>query len=182
METKGRRTLRASGPNPAPPLELPKPMEIPAEAEGEVASSTQAVPATPDPETTVDLPSVDKLTKERKSASPDDFTQFGRGVLAAVTQSQAALARGLEALTAEMAGLALSGIDTAARAAIKMLSVKTLSDAIDVNAGFASSSLGAFVSGSAKISELGVRVAAETSKPFLTQFGKGWGKARRPGA
>ena len=81
-------------------------------------------------------------------------------------------------MSVEMAGLAFSGIDTAARAATKMLGVKTLSDAIDVNAGFACSSLDALVGGSAKLSELGVKLATETSRPFLHS----WGKASYSGA
>jgi len=38
------------------------------------------------------------------------------------------------------------------------------------------------VGGSAKLSELGVKLAAETSQPILTQFGKGWIKASRLGS
>jgi hypothetical protein len=95
---------------------------------------------------------------------------------------QAALARGLEALSAEMAGLALSGMDTASRTATKMLGVKTLSDALEVNAGFTCSSFDTLVGGSAKLSELGVKLAAETAQPILTQFGKDWVKASRLGS
>jgi len=71
-----------------------------------------------------------------------------------------------------MARMALSGIDTAARTATQMLSVKTLSDAIAVNAGFTCSSFDTLVGGSAKLSELGVRVAAEAAQPFLSQLGQ----------
>ena len=112
-----------------------------------------------------------------KSASSENLADFGREAFAAVAQSQAAVARGLEALSAEMAGLALSGIDAAARTATDMLAVRTLSDAIEVNAGFTCSSFDALVGGSAKLSELGTRLAAEASQPILTQLGKGWIKA-----
>jgi len=76
-----------------------------------------------------------------------------------------------------MAGLARSGIDTTARTATEMLKVKTLSDAIEVNALFARNSLDALITGSARLSELGVKLAAETSQPILTQLGIGWIKA-----
>jgi hypothetical protein len=198
METKGRRAPRAVGrveasPEPANPVEVPviaqRPVEPPTEltepaealavpvkpAESEVDFVTLAVTPMSRPETA-------SLTKEPKSTSPDDLAHFGRDAFAALTQSQAALARGLEALTVEVAGLALSGIDTAARTATKMLGVKTLSDAIEVNAGFTCSSLDALVGGSAKLSELGVKLAAETSQPILAQFGKGWVKASRLGS
>jgi hypothetical protein len=114
-----------------------------------------------------------------KSTSSDDLADFGREAFAALVQSQTALARGLEALSTEMAGLALSGIDTAARTATDMLGIKTLSDAIEVNAGLTRSSFVALVGGSAKLSELGVKLAAEASQPLLDQLGKSWVKAAR---
>jgi hypothetical protein len=63
-----------------------------------------------------------------------------------------------------------------------MLEVKTLSDAIEVNTGFTCNSLDTLVGGSAKLSELGVRLAAETSQPIVAQFGQGWIKASRFGS
>jgi hypothetical protein len=120
--------------------------------------------------------------KELKSPSADELAHFGRDACAALAQSHAALARGLEVLSEEMAGLALSGIDRATRTATKMLSVKTLSDAIEVNAGFTCGSLDALIGSSAKLSELGVKLAVEASEPILTQFGKGWIKGRGLGS
>jgi hypothetical protein len=80
-----------------------------------------------------------------------------------------------------MAGLALTGMNMLARTATNLLAVKTLSDAIDVNAGFACSSLETLVAGSAKLSELGVRLAAETSQPLFGPMARRWSKAARPG-
>jgi hypothetical protein len=105
----------------------------------------------------------------------------GDDAAAALAQSQAALARGLEALSAEMAGLALSGMNMVARTATKLLAVKTLADAIEVNAGFTCSSFDALVGGSAKLSEIGVKLAAETCQPLLTQLDRSWSKAARLG-
>lgn len=194
METKGRRIARAAGPidTPAEPLE---PVEISAKA------GRQAEPATPpEPaellaeaakpaETAIELvtaaadaaaqPRIESLAHQAMGASAKDTASFGRDALAAVAQSQTALTRGLAALSAEMAGLALAGIDTAARTATRMLGVKTLSDAIEVNAGFTCSSLDALVGGSAKLSELGAKLAAEATEPFLRQFGRSWGAASR---
>jgi Phasin protein len=194
METRGRRAPRAAGPVGAP-TEPVKPIEAPAVAAEQVAASTDAwkstealIDAAKPPEIEADFastggtlpppPSANALPSIAKNSSPEDLAHFGRDAFAALVQSQTALARGLEAMSVEMAGLALSGIDTAARAATKMLGVKTLSDAIDVNAGFACSSLDALVGGSAKLSELGVKLATETSRPFLHS----WGKASYSGA
>lgn len=194
METKGRRSVRAPGPTEAPAAS-PKPIEAPPPVNG----ASEAEPAKPaelvaeagkSTETAVDLaaaaaaappPSVGALPPAPKSASPDFPRRFEGDAAAALAQSQAALARGLEALSAEMAGMALSGINVLARTATKLLAVKTFSDAIEVNAGFTCSSLETLVGGSAKISELGVKLAAETSQPLLGQFARGWGKAARLG-
>ena len=185
MESKGRRTPRAAGPrtNPveaapsaettpgaAKPLESPARETISAEAPAEVVvpAAISMAPST-----------VESLAGWATSASPEDFAEFGREAFTAFVRSQTAVARGLEALSAELTGLAFSRIDAAARTATDMLAVKTLSDAIEVNAGFTRSSFEALFGGSAKLSELGAKLAAEASQPILTQLGKTWIKAAR---
>jgi hypothetical protein len=187
METKGRRAPRAAGPS----TQAAQSAAIPAVREQAETSTEPAlqvdVPtkAAEPEETALELAEAAaapvSMPKPAKGMSPGDLGHFSRDAFAALAQSQAALARGLEAMSVEMAGLALSGIDTAARTATKLLGVKTLSDAIDVNAGFACSSWDALVGRSAKLSELGVKLAAETSQPILAQFGKGWIKGSRLG-
>jgi hypothetical protein len=184
MESKGRRALRGTAPStnpvkaappdgaspePAIPVEGPVEKLAPAEPSAEVVGRAIS-PA---------LPLVETPAGRAKSASSEELADFGRETFAAFVQSQTAVARGLEALSAELAGLALSGIDAAARSATNMLAVKTLSDAIEVNAGFTRSSFDALVGGSAKLSELGAKLAAEASQPILTQLGKSWIRATR---
>ena len=195
METKGRRSVRAPGPTEAPtapskPVEAPPPVNRAGEAEpvkpaellAEAGKSTEtAVNLATAAAAAAPLPSVGALPPAPKSANPEIPQRFEGDAAAALAQSQAALARGLEALSAELAGMALSGMNVLARTATKLLAVKTLSDAIEVNAGFTCSSLETLVGGSAKISELGVKLAAETSQPLLGQLAPGWGKAARLG-
>jgi hypothetical protein len=185
MESKVRRTARAAGPNmnpveAAPSVETPpkaaKPLESPArEPMSAELPSQVVVPAA----IFMAPPTVETLAGRATSASSEDFAEFGGEAFAAFVQSQTAVARGLEALSAELTGLAFSRIDAAARAATDMLAVKTLSDAIEVNAGFTRSSFEALFGGSAKLSELGAKLAAEASQPILTQLGKSWIKAAR---
>ena len=194
MESKGRRAPRAAGPVEAPakvdkavevPVEVAAPTETAIKLGSRAETITEAaeisryleasVTATPEPAVSSEPP------VEVKSATPEKVTDFGRGTLAALAESQAALARGLEAWNAEMAGLALSGIDAAARAATKMLGIKTLSDAIEVNAGFTCSSFDVLVGGSARLSQLGAKLAAETSQPLFNQLGEGWIRPARRG-
>jgi len=135
--------------------------------------------AAPPAATPITPRSIEAATGTAMSSSSTNLADFNREAFAALVESQAAVARGLEELSAEMARLARSGIDAAARTATDMLAVKTLSDAIEVNAGFTRTSLEALVGGSAKVSELGARLAAEAFQPILTQLGKGWVRAVR---
>jgi hypothetical protein len=194
MESKGRRIVRAAGRTDAPAepikaIDVPDAENFPTEASAEPPRSTEIVVEAAEPiETARGRMTAAPMPPVESSAAPPTTVAAGRvsddpagtanDAFAALAQSQAALARGLEALSAEMAGLALSGIDTAARTATKMLGVKTLSDALEVNAGFTCTSWDRLIGSSAKLSELGVKLAAEASQPFVTQFGRGWTKTR----
>lgn len=182
MQSKGRRAPRpiSTPMKVTRPAVLPPRAAAPADDRDEQPMSanpmTEAVmPAAP----STAPPSVRALVYTAKSALSEDLADFGGEAFAALVQSQTAMARGLEALSAELAGLALSGIDAAARTATDILAIKTLSDAIELNAGFTRSGFHALLDGSARLSELGVKLAAETSQPILTQLGKGWIKAAR---
>ncbi len=190
MESKSRRAPRVPGPI-APPAEPVAPVETPAIAVGPAEPSSQP----PEPaqlrteavklaETALDvlttaagaasLSSIATPHSIAKHTPPNEITHSSRDALTALAQSQAALSRGLEALSAEIVDLTLSGIDSATRTATKMLSVKTLSDAVAVNAGFTASSFDRLVGSSVKLSELSLKLATETSQPILSQIGKGW--------
>jgi len=174
METKGKRIARVAGPSEPPmmPTETPTtPTETPLQIPPDGAAETSALPPV--------LPTDTVMYRVSPAAPPpsaqrDELGNFGREAFAAVAESRTALARGFEALSAEWAGLARCGIDTAARTAIEMLAVKTVSDAIAVNAGFARSSFDNWIGSSAKFSELGVKLAADASRPFLERLGNGW--------
>jgi hypothetical protein len=182
MESKGRRGLRAAAPGATPAeVEIPpqtaieavKPMEerVPAEAPTDIPLSATSPMTAPSRERAVNASTACTFS--------DVFADFGSQNFAAFIQAQTALARGLEALSAELTGLTLSGIDGAARAATDMLAVKTIADAIEVNAGFTKRNFDTLIGGSAKLSELSVKVASEASQPILTQLGKDWTRAAR---
>jgi hypothetical protein len=164
METKGRRPPRTSA-TATTPVVMPELVETPADAPAFAVARAEVSAADPPP--------------SAEAAKPDEIGRFGRETMAALAESQAAVARGLEAMSDEMAGLTRSSIDIAARTATEMLRVKTLSDALKVNALFARNSLDSLLDGSAKLSGLGVKLAAESSRPILTQLGQGWIKAVR---
>jgi hypothetical protein len=182
MVSKGRRVARPS----ATQVEAVTPAEIPPGAAKPLESAAEEpILAKPPAEVVVPAapstapPSVKALADTARGTSSDYLGDFGSEAFAALVQSQTAMARGLEALSAELAGLALSGIDAAARTATDILAIKTLSDAIELNAGFTRSRFHALLDGSTRLSELGVKLAAEASQLILTQLGKGWIKAAR---
>lgn len=192
MESKGRRAPRAAGPVAAPgepvqtielqaagvgPAESPsEPATLPGEAAENAETVRDVVTAA---ETEAAQTGLAPFAPAAKAEVPADRPLVERNPFAALAQSQAALTRGWGVLSAELAGMALSGIDTAARTATQMLSVKTLSDAIAVNAGFTCSNFDTLVGGSTKLSELGVKLASEATQPFLSQLGQSWLPPRR---
>jgi hypothetical protein len=194
MERKKRRAPDAAGPIAAPdepmrPLEVQAAEGGPSEPPELAVLMAEAAEAAETTETALDVvtaadtaaaqPSIAPFSAAAEPGPPADRPRLEQNPFAALAQSQAALTRGLGALSAEMARMALSGIDTAARTTTQMLSVKTLSDAIAVSAGFTCSSFDTLVGGSAKLSELGVRLTAEAAQPFLSQLGQSWLPPRR---
>jgi hypothetical protein len=88
----------------------------------------------------------------------------------ALARSQAAFVQGLEELSVEMAGIARSGLESAARGATEMLAVKTLTDAVDLHLSLAQKSFEAFVGGSLRMAELGIETARKAAEPFFAEL------------
>ncbi|HEY2540584.1 MAG TPA: phasin family protein [Stellaceae bacterium] len=97
-----------------------------------------------------------------------------RDLFAVIGESRAALARTVESMSDELASYARHSIDTSANTAIQMLAVTTWSDAVAVNAKFARTSYDQWLDSSAKVSELGVKLAYESSKPLMSRFERIW--------
>jgi len=89
-------------------------------------------------------------------------------MFAAISQSRAALARGLESIGNEVASYARHSLDAGAQAAIQLLGAKTWADALAVNSGFARTSFDYWLGSTAKVSELGIRLAIDWSKPLAS--------------
>ena len=177
METKGKRSGRIAAP-PENPILQAVPAETPIQIQPHEA-------AEPDP---IVAPSPRDLVVQRVSslapaisARRGEFVDFGSGALAAMEESRVAVARGFDALGEELAELARCGIDTVTRTAIEMLAVKTFFDAVAVNSSFARASFDNWIGGSAKFSELGVKLAVESSRPFLAHLGERRGFTAHPG-
>jgi hypothetical protein len=188
METKGRRIARFAGPGEptATPIEPPDvppemPPQIPTDSVAETSAPAALAPLDAMAEPSAAAASASNVVEQsRAGAVPgavaliDGLGDFGREPVVALAESRKALVHGLEALSDEVAGLVRCGIDTATRTAIEMLAVKTVSDAVALNAGFARSSFNNWFGSSARVSEIGAKLAAESSRLFLDRIGQGW--------
>lgn len=92
----------------------------------------------------------------------------------AVADAQAVLARGFEQFAVELTGLTRTGMVAGTDAALGMLGARTLAEAVEINAGLARRGVDAMISGSARLSEIGLKTMTDASKPMLAQFGARW--------
>ena len=92
----------------------------------------------------------------------------------AVADAQAALARGFEEFAVEVTGLTRTGMVAGVDAALAMLGARTLAEMVEINAGFARRGVDAAITGSARLSEIGMKTMTDASKPLLGRAGAGW--------
>jgi hypothetical protein len=197
MESKSRRTPRLAAPvddrppaatraAPQPAVAPPKPPVAPPPALPE-AESAVVPTAAPSEESTMAGPVVDSSVETVPEAAPalppmltpaqpapDRAAETADDMLAAIAQSRTALARGLESIGNEVASYARHSLDASAQAAIQLLEAKTWADAFAVNSGFARTSFDYWLGSTAKVSELGIKLAIDWSKPLASGFGKVW--------
>jgi hypothetical protein len=112
-----------------------------------------------------------KSTGPAGAAASDDIFAYGQQSWAALAEAQAAVARGFEAFIGEMTNFTQSEMAAAANTATAMLGVKTFAEAVEVNLGFARRSFDALIGSAAKLSDIGAKAAAETSRPILSRLG-----------
>jgi|GEM_PF-2708786 hypothetical protein len=179
MEPRGKRGSRAPDAAAAPAMEpvLPAAPEI----TSQMADDSDS-PDRDSPVMRVEAEAARAVAAARPDPSaapqmPDHGGPPGGDSLAAFAEMQTVLARGFEALSAELAGLARSGLESAAHLAIRLLAVRTWSDAVALQADCAGSALEAVLAGPVRLSHLGVRLAAEAAEPLLAQSARGWSPA-----
>jgi hypothetical protein len=89
----------------------------------------------------------------------------------AVADAQAAMARGFAEFAAEVTGLTRTGAVAGADAALALLGARTFAEIVEINAGLACRGMDAAIAGSARLSEIGLKTMADSSKPLLARFG-----------
>lgn len=195
MESRGRRTPRIAAPAETPlprmtpaaanPLRIDKPPEAPLPPPELVVQPISPPMPAPSPNILTSTALSDPISSAALPAppavtppAPPMAAEIGADIFAAVARSRTTLARGIEALSDEVANFARHNLDTTTHTAIRMLGVRTWADAIAVNTGFARASFDHWLDSTAKVSELGLNLAFESSKSFVSEFGKVWSVGR----
>ena len=167
-EIKGKRPVPPSDPTPGEPAPMQPvaapPIQVAPVAAPAVQVAAIAAPPVPGP---VEMPAI---ARRRSEAVSKEMLAVGRVALASFAESQAAMARGFEALALEMTGFARAEIAAASDSAIAMLGAKTLADAVEAQISFARRSVDMMIGGSARLTEIGVRLAGEVSRPVLSRI------------
>lgn len=99
-------------------------------------------------------------------ANYEELADLGRENFAAVLRANAALSEGLEAIGKEVIGYARASFERAAEAATALMSARTFEDVVQLNTEFAKGSVERMIERSAKLSEMGMKVANETLAPL----------------
>ena len=102
----------------------------------------------------------------------DDLQQFGKENLDIALKSFGTLSKSGQAIAAEVADYSKRSFEQSSTAVEKLLGVKSIDKAIEVQTEFARKAFEGFMSESAKLGELYTDFAKEAYKPFETYFGK----------
>ena len=105
-------------------------------------------------------------TQQQLFKGYEDFTVLGQGNIEAVVQANQVLAKGAEVIGKELMGIAQTSFENAATAAKAYFGAKSLQDVLKLNSEFAKLSLDSFLTNSAKLSDLSVKVANEAFAPI----------------
>lgn len=99
-------------------------------------------------------------------AGYEQMAELGRANFAAMLRANAALSQGLEEIGKEVILYARRSFEQAAETATALLGAKTFEDVFQLNSEFAKANLERLIERSAKLSEMGVKVASEALAPL----------------
>jgi hypothetical protein len=109
-----------------------------------------------------------------------DLAALGRENLVAVARANAALVKGFEELGQEVAGYAQHNLVSAIDAARALVGVTTISDLVALNRKVAQATLEGVLANSARLSEIGIRVATEALFPLNERVAQTFSRLGRP--
>ena len=102
----------------------------------------------------------------------DEMQHIGKENVDATLKSFGALSRGMQTIAVEVADYSKKVFEQGTATAEKLLGVKSLDKAFEVQADYAKSSYEGFVAQATRLGELYADLAKEAYRPFETHFGK----------
>jgi phasin family protein len=96
----------------------------------------------------------------------EELAQLGHGHFDAVVQANTVLAKGAEEIGRELMDYAQATLEQTAVTAKALLGARTFQDVVLLNSDFAKGSVERFLENSAKLSDLGARLATEAFEPL----------------
>lgn len=109
-----------------------------------------------------------------------DLAVLGRENLVAVARVNAALVKGFEELGQEVAGYAQHNLMSAVDTARALVGITTIADLVALNRRVAQTTLEGVLANSARLSEIGIRVATEALFPLNERVAQTFGRFGRP--
>src|ERR1700726_1009796 len=102
----------------------------------------------------------------------EEVQQFGKENVDAAMRSFGACSKSMQAIAVELADYSKRVFEQGTAATEKLMGVKSLDKAFEVQSDFVRNSYEGFVAQATKLSELYADLAKEAYKPFENQFGK----------
>ncbi len=159
----------AAQPEAVVPLNVkaaPKPIEAPVPAAPAVASPSPITPAA------IVAPVSQKLenTMTASFKTAEEFVAFSQGNLEAIMKSGQIWATGLQDLSKSMAATAQASLDETVAAFKALSGVKSVKEAVDLQATLARTSLEKAVSGSSQMADASFKLAEQAMAPLTERF------------
>jgi hypothetical protein len=104
---------------------------------------------------------------QRTQSAADDMFAACCGTMAGIGESQRAVVSGIKALALAMSDLAHANLTVAGDSATAMVGARNFTAAVEIQLGFARRSFDSLLAGSARLSEIGVRLTREASRPIV---------------
>jgi hypothetical protein len=102
----------------------------------------------------------------------DDMQQLGKDNMDATMKSFGALTKSTQSIAVEMADYSKKSFEDGGKAIEKLLSAKTVEQAVQIQTDFAKTAYESFIAGATKMGELYAELAKETFKsyePYVTK-------------
>jgi hypothetical protein len=179
MVAKSKKASAPKQPAAAPEVAT----EVAAAPTAELIEPAVAKPVaakSPVEKTTVDKAAVEEPTVAAAFFGYTGLPGFAEADVAAIARANAALVKGIEAMGQEVAGLAQQNMTQAVDAARALVGVRTIADLVAINRNLAQATLDSVVAKSARLSEIGIRVASEALVPLNEQVAVVFGRFTRP--